>query len=161
MIVLLAIRRHLVRYFDNVMMMEPGLAPRLCAQVSQYSIHFHSLDYIVFTVAVVCQDIPDPDNGNILFMDDNVSPFVNGTRAVYICDTGYRLEGESDTRVCDGENWSGAAPVCTRRCNPTGKPLNYMLLMLKKLCLRHGRLKFICTMWIIDMAFPLMHACLH
>ena len=46
---------------------------------------------------------------------DGIYPFNAGTRAVYECDAGHRLDGERE-RMCDGVNWSGMAPSCLRKC---------------------------------------------
>ena len=73
-----------------------------------------------------CFDIPDPSNGNVVFMKDTTSPFAVGTTATYKCDPGYVVEGEA-IRVCEGMdivNWSGMAAVCTRKYNYMCAPID-------------------------------------
>ena len=62
---------------------------------------------------MTCPDIGDPSNGNIDFIGDSVAPFSIGTSAIYTCDTGYVLVGES-VRICEDGNWNGTASICTR-----------------------------------------------
>ena len=50
---------------------------------------------------------------------DGTAPFPVGTIAIYSCDSGYRLEGES-VRLCEQNgtvvNWNGTAACCIREC---------------------------------------------
>ena len=52
-------------------------------------------------------------NGNIDFVGDSVAPFAIGTLAIYTCDTGYVLDGES-VRICKDGIWNGTATTCAR-----------------------------------------------
>jgi len=66
----------------------------------------------------MCQDLSDPENGDIDFFVDTNSTFDVLTTAVYKCDTGYNLTGGDTVRTCLGSNnnpdgdWSGVAPSC-------------------------------------------------
>ncbi len=71
-----------------------------------------------FCVEIMCPHIPDPRNGQIVFSEDNIAPFVEGTMAIYSCYQGYSLKGGDAMRSCvrnestgDGM-WNGEAPVC-------------------------------------------------
>ena len=73
--------------------------------------------HAAITVDVLgCEDLPDPNNGNIDFILDETAPFEVGTRGCYHCDRGYSLMGGDYERVCesDGVNffWNGTAPTC-------------------------------------------------
>ena len=63
---------------------------------------FHSLTDDGF---IRCPDLENPENGQVMS---------NGVIAVYTCQEGYRLEGESQ-RECDGESgeWLGEEPSCS------------------------------------------------
>ena len=69
-------------------------------------------------IEVVCSDIPDPENGDIMFAEGTTSPFEVGTIATYICNLGYSLMGGDSARTCEGDGtqeygmWSGLAPEC-------------------------------------------------
>ena len=68
-------------------------------------------------IVVMCEDIPDPDNGQIVFGDDTTCPFDLGTTATYSCYPGYSLVGDA-VRTCEGDGtqeegtWSNTAPQC-------------------------------------------------
>ena len=65
---------------------------------------------IHFIAAVDCGDLDDPDNGRV-----DLSGTTFGSKAVYSCDRGYFLVGDSK-RVCQANGeWSGDAPVCKRK----------------------------------------------
>ena len=74
---------------------------------------------IVSLAVIMCVDIADPENGQIVFSPDTLAPFNYGTVATFSCVTGFGLDGES-TRRCDGNEssvngiWSGSNPVCNR-----------------------------------------------
>ena len=56
---------------------------------------------------VVCQPVAEPHNGSV-----TLSGFGTGDTAVYSCDEGFGLVGQS-TRFCmDDSTWCGEAPVC-------------------------------------------------
>ena len=65
----------------------------------------------------MCPDIPDPENGQIVFDADTTCPFDLGTTATYSCHYGYSLVGEA-VRTCEGDGtqeygtWSTPAPEC-------------------------------------------------
>ena len=69
---------------------------------------------------IVCPFLPDPENGNIVF-DDLTFEF--GTTAIYECDVGFGLSGDSTVRICRGDGtsttgeWTGTAPTCDRMLN--------------------------------------------
>ena len=73
----------------------------------------------VFPFAVIqCPDIPDPFNGQIVFVEDRTAPFDYGTNATYSCNPGYTLSGMDTVRVCGGDGssaageWSGKSICC-------------------------------------------------
>ncbi len=69
--------------------------------------------------AIMCNDIPDPTNGQIVFTDDKVAPFAFETEALYNCNPGYNLDAGVNPRVCesvDSSNvgdWSGTGLTCS------------------------------------------------
>ena len=61
---------------------------------------------------IVCGPLSSPENGNVM-----VSGTGLGAEAMYTCNTGYSINGES-TRVCENSSspqWSGNAPVCNSK----------------------------------------------
>ena len=65
--------------------------------------------YILFSVAVDCGPLDDPDYGDV---DFTTTTF--WSKATYSCDDGFFLVGD-ETRVCRANGkWSGDAPVCKR-----------------------------------------------
>ena len=55
-----------------------------------------------------CGKLNDPDNGTVTLTAGATS----GQNAIYSCDTGYNLVGDS-TRTCQATaNWSGSEPTC-------------------------------------------------
>ena len=55
-----------------------------------------------------CGSLPDPANGQV---DHTAGTSLEQT-AIYSCNTGYTLVGDS-TRTCEAiGNWSGSAPIC-------------------------------------------------
>lgn len=74
--------------------------------------------------AITCEDIPDPENGQIRHVPDTHAPFEYGNEALYSCyvdgeqPIGYGLTGGNHTRVCSGDSssvvgyWTGTAPTC-------------------------------------------------
>ena len=67
---------------------------------------------------VMCEDLPDPVNGQIVFAPDTLCPFALGTMATYSCNAGFELQSENSVRTCEGDGtsesgtWSGTAPTC-------------------------------------------------
>ena len=54
----------------------------------------------------------NPDNGEV-----NMTAIVNGSTAIYTCDSGFQLSGD-DTRTCLNTGvWSGQKPICLRMKN--------------------------------------------
>lgn len=78
----------------------------------------------MINIAILCPDIPDPANGQILFSGNMIAPFELRTVATYSCDPGYGLMAMMDTteRTCEdldsdivGE-WSATPPSCEGEC---------------------------------------------
>ena len=62
----------------------------------------------LFSTAVDCGSLPDPANGRV----DHTAGTSLGQTAIYSCNTGYNLVGDS-TRTCQATRiWSGSAPTC-------------------------------------------------
>lgn len=57
--------------------------------------------------AGTCPHLPNPANGRVI----QPSPIVEGSTAMYLCDTLYVVMGVS-TRTCQSGMWSGNAPTC-------------------------------------------------
>ena len=63
--------------------------------------------FLILT-AVDCGNLTDPANGQV----DHTAGITLGQTAIYICNTGYNLVGDS-SRTCQATgNWSGRAPTC-------------------------------------------------
>ncbi len=68
----------------------------------------------------MCEDISDPENGNIVFETDTTATFDVLTKATYSCDPGYSLQGSDVVRNCTGNvnnplgTFDGVAPTCER-----------------------------------------------
>ena len=82
---------------------------------------FHILVYsffIVSTLAIACEDLPDPSNGEINFSLDKTAPFEFETTATYSCDPGFGISGGDPVRTCGGDGsspsgeWTGNASTC-------------------------------------------------
>ena len=72
---------------------------------------YHTLYCIIHTCTeILCSDLDDPDNGSV--DDGDNRP---GTKAVYTCNDGFRLEGKPK-RLCQYDGtWDGEAPTCKRK----------------------------------------------
>ena len=85
----------------------------LCSDtVPSSCICIHSYEYkrLIFSIAVDCGVLDDPENGEV-----SLSGTTLGSKATYSCNDRYVLEGES-TRVCQSNGkWSGEAPTCERK----------------------------------------------
>ena len=75
----------------------------------------------------MCEDIPDPENGDIEYSVDTTATFEVQTTATYSCDPGYSLQGGNMVRICVGTvespvgMFDGEAPSCERE---------YLLLLI-------------------------------
>ena len=69
--------------------------------------------------AYLCNSLPLPANGMILYDPDTTSPYVFGTTASYICNEGYYLS-QTSVRTCTGSGsasfWDGEEPQCIGKC---------------------------------------------
>ena len=71
----------------------------------------------------MCEDIPDPLNGNIVFEMDTTATFDGLTTATYSCDPGFSMQGGDMIRTCAGTadnslgTFDGDAPTCDREWN--------------------------------------------
>ena len=62
---------------------------------------------LILTV-VDCGNLTNPANGSV----NHIAGTTNGQTAIYSCNTGYNLVGNS-IRTCQAiGNWSGSAPIC-------------------------------------------------
>lgn len=57
----------------------------------------------------LCQPLTNPLNGHV----QQPAVIVDGSVAVYICDSGYALNGVS-TRTCQSGVWTNSVPTCTQ-----------------------------------------------
>ena len=68
---------------------------------------------LLSTTAIVCQGLPEIDNGMISYAPDSVGPEYDlGTVATYTCDEGFMLVGSAQ-RTCEDGNFSGMEPFCS------------------------------------------------
>lgn len=78
------------------------------ALVRRLSDNFVQLQYICLHVAITCDQLNDPQNGDV----QQPSTATVGSVAVYNCDQGFRLDGENK-RVCQfNRTYTGIAPNC-------------------------------------------------
>ena len=74
--------------------------------------------YLCHHADLMCNALPAPDNGRIVYSPDTTSPYSFATTATYICNSGYGLSGGTRTRNCGGDDsspigsWDGSAPLC-------------------------------------------------
>ena len=61
-------------------------------------------------VVIVCEDLPDPDNGQV-----DLSGNIPGSTATYTCNNGFMLQGVSPRNCMDDGEWSGEEPTCARK----------------------------------------------
>ena len=78
------------------------------------------------TAALMCTDLPAPDNGQVSYSPDTIPPYEFGTEATYTCNTGFGISSGNRTRTCGDINseemWYGVAATCDRKfiyCNCT------------------------------------------
>ena len=64
--------------------------------------------YILLILTVDCGSLTHPTNGSV----SHTAGTTNGQTAIYSCDTGYNLEGNSTSMCQASGNWSGSAPTC-------------------------------------------------
>ncbi len=87
-------------------------------KITRY-IRYNSLMWLFFfPSAITCIALSSIENGIIRYSPDISAPFDFGTAAVYICNTGFFLEGNM-MRSCGGSeasivgNWDGTDPTCS------------------------------------------------
>ena len=72
-----------------------------------YKISFKYLYFL--NIGILCPDLEDPVYGSV--DDGDNRP---GTKAVYTCNDGFRLDGEPKRLCQDDGTWDGEAPTCER-----------------------------------------------
>ena len=70
-----------------------------------YKISFKCLYFL--NIGILCPDLEDPVYGSV--DDGDNRP---GTKAVYTCNKGFKLVGESERKCQYSGEWTGEAPVC-------------------------------------------------
>ena len=63
----------------------------------------------VLSVISKCRYLNDPENGRV-----SLTGTIESSVATYTCNEGFSLVGDS-RRVCQDREWSGKAPVCSRK----------------------------------------------
>ena len=62
-----------------------------------------------FAVAVIlCDQLPEPANGSLALSNRTIF----GSVAEYSCNDGFLLEGDTTTRLCTSDGWTGSEPTC-------------------------------------------------
>ena len=62
--------------------------------------------------SAVCQALPPLVNGRIVYSPDTTAPYLEGTRARHVCNSGFILNGTA-TRTCQNDNsFDGTPPTC-------------------------------------------------
>ena len=68
----------------------------------------HDVLYLSFLTAVNCGTLTNPANGQV----SHAAGTTFGQTAIFSCDTGYNLDGDSN-RTCQATGmWSGSSPTC-------------------------------------------------
>ena len=66
----------------------------------------------------MCAELSTPTNGAILYSTNMTAPYNFGTKATYVCDSGFGISGGDRIRTCGGMVthtegiWSGVAATC-------------------------------------------------
>ena len=74
------------------------------------------------TAALMCPDLPAPDNGQVSYLTDTNPPYEFGTEVTYTCNTGFGISSGNRTGTCGGLDtnsegvWNGIAATCDREC---------------------------------------------
>lgn len=63
--------------------------------------------YLSFTSDLMCPTLSDPENGVVTILDD-----IPGGVAIYRCNPGLALVGDSNRTCGIDEQWSGEPPTC-------------------------------------------------
>ena len=98
----------------------------MCVLYSPCTTFIYSLDpkhtYYVNAfccIAVLCNTLGAPVNGQVIYSPDTTSPYDFGTMATYVCDSGFGISGGTRTRACsDGDGltnagvWSRSSVTC-------------------------------------------------
>ena len=100
---------------ENVSPMESGVERHQNVSVSfpfpkMEQLHVIT-DWQCVTVATKCPDLPDPRYGSVKLTGNRV-----GDKANYRCNSGFRLDGQSQRKCLVTGDWSGEAPTCVRKC---------------------------------------------
>ena len=72
---------------------------------------------ICLFAAIVCLEVADVTNGNVIYVTDNTAPFELGTRTIYSCNSGFAITGVTN-RICQANSsnpigrWTESSPVC-------------------------------------------------
>ena len=68
--------------------------------------------------AGLCDELSDPENGNVNVTRPLDTGLTEGSIAAYTCNNGYQLIGGDQTRTCMNTGlWSGEEPTCLRMKN--------------------------------------------
>lgn len=67
------------------------------------------------SLGVNCDRLDAPDNGQIRLTGTTL-----GSRAMYICNKGFMLEGDALRTCQENGEWSGEDPICMRKSVPHG-----------------------------------------
>ena len=65
--------------------------------------------YFLHHAVITCPTLENPTNGRV-----RVSGQTVGSRAIYSCNPGYKIDGNSRRRCMDDGQWSGEDPRCVR-----------------------------------------------
>ena len=74
--------------------------------------------WAVMLSAGLCNELSDPENGNVNVTRAVDTGVTEGSIAAHTCNIGYQLIGEDQTRTCmSNGKWSGEEPTCIRMKN--------------------------------------------
>ena len=74
--------------------------------------------WVLILSAGLCDELSDPENGNVNVTRAVDTGVTEGSIADYTCNMGYQLIGEDQTRTCMSNGmWSGEEPTCIRMKN--------------------------------------------
>ena len=89
-----------------------GIPPVCIGKPPLHTLCTPMISTITLLIAVICPLLLDPANGTVVMSGNMV-----GDAAIYTCDPGFSLVGESRLTCASNGTWSGIPPVCTRKKN--------------------------------------------
>ena len=94
----------------SVYIMVNGVGKLQLVNVSDCLLVLLSEHNSILSLAARCPELDDPAYGSVDDGDNSV-----GTKAVYTCNKGFKLNGDSTRKCQENCEWSGKPPTCERK----------------------------------------------